>query len=135
MSYWLTNVSFLSPLARPLCRFPQTYSKMACEDNLGRFDLCGILVWDLMHLNTNGFTVRPNGGGIEGLLNPDSIFRHPLEAVRGVNKDISLEETLETYVATQYIEVKSMPLTSCLWEVRPLACVDSRQIRTLYLVA
>lgn len=76
---------------------------MACEDNLGRFDLCGILVWDLMHLNTNGFRVCPNGGGIEGLVDRDSFFRHPLDAVQGVDEHITLEETLEEFVATQYL--------------------------------
>ncbi|CAB1115479.1 unnamed protein product [Ectocarpus sp. CCAP 1310/34] len=83
----------------------EAYGKMAAEDNLGRFDLCGILVWDLMHLNTNGFKVRPNGGGIQGLVDPDSILRHPLDGVKGVADNISLEETLETFVATQYLEV------------------------------
>ncbi|CAN0313518.1 unnamed protein product, partial [Pylaiella littoralis] len=83
----------------------EAYGKMAAEDNLGRFDLCGILVWDLMHLNTNGFKVRPNGGGIQGLVDPDSILRHPLDGVKGVAENISLEEILETFVATQYPEV------------------------------
>lgn len=80
---------------------------MAAADNLGRFDLCGILAWDLMHLNTNGFTVRPNGGGIQGLIDPTSFFRHPLFALEGTDKDITLEETLDQYVATQYLEVRN----------------------------
>ncbi|CAN0183662.1 unnamed protein product [Ectocarpus sp. 4 AP-2014] len=58
-----------------------------------------------MHLNTNGFKVRPNGGGIQGLVDPDLIMRHPLDGVRGIAEDISLEETLETFVSTQYLEV------------------------------
>lgn len=78
---------------------------MAAADNLDRFDLCGIVAWDLMHLNTNAFKVRPNGGGIIGLVDADSIMRHPLDGVRGVATDISLEETLETFVSTQYLEV------------------------------
>lgn len=97
---------------------------MAAEANLGRFDLSGILVWDLMHLNTNGFVVRPNGGGIQGLVDGDSILHHPLEAVRGVDKDITLEETLETFVATQHLEVGSTP-----WR-GPGTCVSS-PVRTM----
>lgn len=108
----LVLIPLASPRARASSHRPQAYAKMACADNLGRFDLCGILVWDLMHLNTNGFAVRPNGGGIEGLIDPDSILRHPLEAVQGVDKDITLEETLETYVATQYLEVMHLVVIS-----------------------
>lgn len=75
-------------------------------DRFDRFDLGGVVAWDLMHLNTNAFKVRPNGGGNIGLVDADSIMRHPLDGVRGIATDVSLEETLETFVTTQYLEVK-----------------------------
>lgn len=52
----------------------QAYGKVAAADNAGRFDLSGILVWDLMHINGNGFTVHPNGGGISGLVDEHMFF-------------------------------------------------------------
>lgn len=88
-------------------RFSQAHGKIAAADNAGRFDLCGLLAWDLMHINGNGFTSRHGGGGISGLVDPFSYFSHPLWAVDGIDESITLEDTLDKFVATQYLEVIS----------------------------
>lgn len=64
----------------------------------------GFLVWDLMHLNTDGFTVEPNGGSINGCVDADS-FYNPMWAMQAIDADMDLEQALERTVATQYLEV------------------------------
>lgn len=66
-------------------------------------DLMGVLGWDLMHLNKNGFTFAPNAGGISGLVDETTFF-HPIYS-ESVGVEKGLEKTLEGIVATQYIEI------------------------------
>lgn len=78
---------------------------MAATDDASRFDLMGFLVWDLMHINADGFTVMPNGGPISGCVDEHSFF-NPIWAMQGVDESIGLEKVLDTTVATQYLEVR-----------------------------
>lgn len=99
-------------------RFSQAQGKIAAADNAGRFDLCGLLAWDLMHINGNGFTSRHAGGGISGLVDPFSFFSHPLSAVDGIDESITLEDTLDKFVATQYLEVSTGTRHSYMFNLR-----------------
>lgn len=94
---------FAIPSPWPLV-LSQAYGKVAAADDAGRFDLTGFLVWDLMHLNADGFTVQPNGGEINGCVDADS-FYSPMWAMEAIDPDMELEQALERTVATQYLEV------------------------------
>lgn len=69
----------------------------------GKADLYGLLAWDLMHLNKNGFFFSPNAGGITGLVDETTFF-NPIYTEAG-DAEKGLEKVLEGIVATQYVEV------------------------------
>ncbi|CAM9700634.1 unnamed protein product, partial [Hapterophycus canaliculatus] len=81
----------------------QKYGKMAAFQDADKATLTGVLAWDLMHLNKNGFSFAPNGGGLTGLVDTatffNPIFNERCEEERG------LKTTLEKIVATQYVEM------------------------------
>lgn len=64
----------------------------------------GVLTWDCMHLNKNGFTFDPKGGGFTGLLDPHTFF-HPIRNEEG-EKETDFEKVVENVIATQYLEVR-----------------------------
>ena len=77
---------------------------IAAEDDAPRFDLLGMIAWDLMHINKSAFNLLPNGGGISGCVDPHSMF-NPMCHAEKKTADVGLEEALEKTVATQYLEV------------------------------
>lgn len=66
----------------------------------------GVVTWDLMHLNKNGFKFSPHGAGISGLVDPE-LFFNPVYTSREGGGGEGLEPTLVNIVATQYVEVSS----------------------------
>lgn len=83
--------------------FQQKYGILAAMQDASAADLTGVLAWDLMHLNKNGFTFAPNAGGISGLVDETTFF-NPVYEERG-DEDMGLENILERVVASQYVEV------------------------------
>ncbi|CAN0468049.1 unnamed protein product, partial [Ectocarpus sp. 12 AP-2014] len=79
------------------------YGKLAAMQDADKADLYGVLAWDLMHLNKNGFSFSPNAGGISGLVDETSFF-NPIYTDQG-DMQQDLEKTLEGIVATQYVEM------------------------------
>lgn len=82
----------------------QKYGQLAAAEGLDTADLLGIVTWDLMHLNKNGFKFSPNGAGISGLVDPE-LFFNPVYTSEVGGGDDGLEPTLVNIVATQYVEV------------------------------
>ncbi|CAN0525226.1 unnamed protein product, partial [Ectocarpus sp. 12 AP-2014] len=92
------------------------YGKLAAMQDADKADLYGVLAWDLMHLNKNGFSFSPNAGGISGLVDETSFF-NPIYTDQG-DMQQDLEKTLEGIVATQYVEVLHFSCSSSASAIR-----------------
>lgn len=82
----------------------------------------GVLTWDLMHLNKNGFSFKTNGGGFTGLVDETTFFNPIYHHEGGGVKEV--EPTLEKVAATQYVEVGHQIIVghfvySCAVEIAP----------------
>ncbi|CAM9931894.1 unnamed protein product, partial [Ectocarpus sp. 13 AM-2016] len=98
-----TGVLTENILSPPYSRCVQRYGKLAATQDADKVDLMGVLTWDLMHLNKNGFSFAPNGGGLTGLVDETTFFNPIYKHEGGVVKEV--EPTLEKIVATQYAEM------------------------------
>lgn len=88
---------------------PQRYAQMAATEGVDNADLVGVVTWDLVRLNRNGFRANPNGTGISGLVDANSFFNPecgapPLDAGGSVRGDDS-EDILDRVFTTRYMEV------------------------------
>ena len=86
---------------------PQRYAQMAAAEDVDNTDLVGVVTWNLVRLNRNGFRANPNGTGISGLVDAKSFFNPECGASpqRGGGLDDDSGGILGSVAMTQYMEV------------------------------